>query len=314
MRYYKLVTKFAIGFYFFSIAAMALLSFSTAYGQKTAVTIRSGIEQNKISDAWKDALTSRMSAQRLDSMAAIKRELSAEEIKWGTLINSNAFRWNSFRDSLLTPFRGTNIHDTIFVMLGFLGDDDAFTYKYRTVCLDLTALHRAYGSADEAVNKERIDRIFSHEYTHLLHKKWAVQHKLQLHSFMDSILWECLYEGIGMYRSLSAKWLPVNGTLPQLTVQTVDRLSLIFVERLITIKTSSSLTDEEKTRLNAGLSRGPVDQKWGAFPVAVWLLQEAGGDETKLKAWINRGPQAVIMLAKKYLSGNNLAKFKKTFP
>jgi hypothetical protein len=291
----------------------ALLCASLHAAAQKALFIQTGIEGDSMSRNWKSAIRPRMSAARFDSMTSLRRTLSAEELKWQSLISAKAAKWNSFRDSLRVPFANTYIHDTVFVLLGYLGNDDGFTWQYRTVCIDLTALYRAYGDADQPVNNERIDRVFSHEYTHLLHKEWARQHRLQLTSFRDSILWECIYEGIGMYRSLSAKWLPVNGVLPPLTMQTMQKLTPVFVDRLTTIQSAASLTNEEKERLNAGLSRGPVDQKWGALPVAIWLLLEAGGDEKKLNAWIQRGPEGVIALARKYLTGKDKEKFESSF-
>ena len=50
-----------------------------------------------------------------------------------------------------------------------------------------------------------------------------------------------------------------------------------------------------------GLSMGPFEQKWGALTVALWLAQEARGDNTRLQKWVDAGPAGVLMLTKKYL-------------
>ncbi|HEY0677247.1 MAG TPA: hypothetical protein VGD17_03130 [Chitinophagaceae bacterium] len=268
---------------------------------KKVIIVRSGIEGDRISTQWKKAVESRMSADRLDSFARIRKDISSEEQEWKALIDARANKWNGFRDSLRRPFGNTYISDTIYVMTGYLGNDDGFTFEFNTVCLDITALYRAYGSAKLPVNDNRIDRIFSHEYTHVLHKEWARQNKMRLRSFRDSILWECLYEGIGMYRSLSPKWLPVHDTLPQITRETLAALYPVFAGRMQSIHSDTAFTAERKEQLNAGLSRGPVDKKWGALPVGIWLALEAKGNDNNLYQWISKGPEAVLLLAEKYL-------------
>ncbi|HET6765825.1 MAG TPA: hypothetical protein VFH08_00455 [Chitinophagaceae bacterium] len=282
----------------FGLIPSLLLIISFAKGQ---IKVREAIVSNGLSVEWKEALKTRMSEESIDSFGAIKRSLTVDELAWKRLIESKAALWNSWRDSLAVPFKNIEIHDTVFVLLGFLGVDDGFTFGSRTVCIDLTALQRAYGNADLRENYSRIDRIVAHEYTHLLHKKWAKEKKYQPLTFKDSILWECLYEGVGMYRSLNAKWLPVNDTLPMITTTALEKLYPVFVDRITTVVRNPALSNEEKVRLNANLSRGTVDKKWGAFPVAIWLLLEARGDEKELIPWINKGPEAVLKLADKYL-------------
>jgi hypothetical protein len=288
-------------FLIFSIPQATTARNPVRYGNPTAVIIQSGFTNNTISDHWKDALKSRMDQSSLDSLARIHRPLSSEELEWQQLITAKALRWNSFRDSLSILFPQIQLPDTIQVLLGFQGNDDGFTFGKRTVCIDLTALCRAYGKASLQENDSRIDRIFSHEYTHLLHKAWAVRNNLQLTNFKDSILWECLYEGAGTYRSLNARWLPVNGVLPAATTAALQELYPVFAERLILIGSSVSLAEDEKVFLSSHLSRGNVNQKWGAFTVAIWLTLEGQGDERKLAAIINKGPAVVLQLAHKYL-------------
>jgi len=122
-----------------------------------------------------------------------------------------------------------------------------------------------------------------------------------------------MYEGVGMYRSMSAKWFPKGDSLSEISSKTFKTLYPIFAERLITIETSKNLSEEDKTRLHRNLSRGSMKKKWGALPVAVWLAMEAKGDDKKLIPWINMGPDAIIPLAKKYLTGDNKIRFIKTF-
>jgi len=278
------------------------------------VIVKVGVINEQISKDWKNAIESRMTPKELDSMSSLKRPLTNEENSWIKLIKSKTNRWNLFRDSLATPFSRPRVTDTVCVLLGAFGVDDAFTYKYNTVCFDLTALQRVYGNSYLPENQDKIDRIFAHEFTHLLHKDWVSRNKFLLKTFKDSVLWECLYEGIGMYRSLPKKWLPQNGVLPEISKNALDELCPIFVDRLTTIESSGGLSEADKNRIRANLSRGTVSKKWGAFTVAMWLALEANGDDRKLTYWINGNVNSIIILARKYLTGSNKEKFEKIFP
>lgn len=265
------------------------------------IIVEAGIDHNHVSQKWLDALESRQSKAYLDSLAQVSRPMTPAEKQWLELMQSKAAYWNTFRDSLNIPFGNIALQDTIYVLAGYLGDDDGFTYQHETICFDLTAFQENYDSANLSDNKKRIDRIFAHEYTHLLHKAWAEKNKLELKNFKDSILWECLYEGIGMYRSLSKKWMLKNDSLPQLTREALDKLYPVLTARLIEIHQLENPTAEDKAALNKNLSRGNIDKKWGAFPMAIWLMQEAKGDDKNLIPWINGGPQSVIKLAMAHL-------------
>jgi len=282
-------------------------------GDVKQVIIKPGVVDYKVSSEWLDALKTRETKEYRDSLGQLSRPLSANESRWFELIESKAHSWNQMRDSLKVPFDNITINDTIYVLLGYRGKDDGFTYKYQTVCFDLTALYNTYGSAYDPVNDNRIDRLFAHEYTHLLSKEWVRQKNLQVNNFKDSILWECMYEGIGMYRSMSAKWFPIGGKLSETSAKTFKMLYPIFTERIITIDTMDSFSPEDKIRLNKHLSKAPMDKKWGALPVGVWLAMEAQGDDAKLQKWIDMGYEAIIPLALKYLERESKVKFEQHF-
>jgi len=278
-----------------------------------AVLVNLCIENNKISTDLRNALTTRQSEKYLDSLSQVKRSLTKEENEWYELIGSRTKQWIQLKDSLKVPFGNIYINDTTYVFLGYQGSDDGFTYQYQTVCFDLSALQNAYGSAKDSINTNRMDRLFAHEYTHLLSKEWARQKELKLTNYKDSILWECIYEGMGMYRSMSTKWFPIGDSLSDVSLRTFESLYPIFSEHLTTIHTSKELSEVDKIRLHKNLSRGSMKQKWGALPVGVWLALEANGDDKNLIQWINKGPDAVIPLAMIYLRGESKIEFEKTF-
>jgi hypothetical protein len=283
------------------ILLFATLTACTDIPDGKKIVVEAGVYQNQISQQWIDALQSRQSKAYIDSLTLVSRPMNAAEQSWLQLMQSKAVYWNTLRDSLQVPFNGINLKDTVYVLTGYLGEDDGFTYQDNTICFDLTAFQENYDSATLPENNNRIDRIFAHEYTHLLHKAWVKKTNLTLKNFKDSILWECLYEGIGMYRSLSKKWMLQNDTLPLITREALEKLYPVFVEKLIQVHELQNPSATEKTALNKNLSRGNTDKKWGAFPIAVWLMQEAKGEDKNLIRWIDGGPQSVIDLALIYL-------------
>ena len=288
--------KLSIG----SIVLLLCIQACTAQSKKI-VLVKPGVINNQLSPEWKDALVTRMDKEELDSMAGLNRALTSEEQAWFKLIQSKTTKWNAFRDSLGVPFGNPRLADTLYILLGGFGVDDAFTYGPRTVCLDLTAFQANYGMAGLAENSERVDRIFSHEFSHLLHKDWMRKHAFTPKTFKDSVLWECMYEGVGMYRSLGMKWFPKNGVIPDITKTALENLYPQFIQHIATIQSSDNLSEQQKKEIRAHLSRGPVDKKWGAFTVAIWLSLEANGDDRKLVDWINKGMDAIIPLSKKYI-------------
>ena len=301
----KIKCIFLIGFILSLLLSVTAHSQAVITKSSDTIIVQPGFVQDKASATWLKALRSRMPADKVDSISKVRQQVTVLEKGWKQLIETKAFNWKYFRDSLSIPFGSLKLSDTIYILTGYGGYDDAFTYGSQTVCLDLTALQMEYGNADLPENNSRMDRLFAHEYTHLLHKAWAIKTKLELKTFRDSILWECLYEGIGMYRSLNARWLPVEGKLPAITIQALKELYPVFAERIQVIGSRGQLTAQERISLNKNLSRGPVNKKWGAFPVAIWLALEAGGDDQKLAYWVNLGPEAVTMLSKKYLVSGN---------
>ena len=66
------------------------------------------------------------------------------------------------------------------------------------------------------------------------------------------------------------------------------RRAVIFVERMSALAQNPSASEE--ARLVADLSRGPFEKKWGALLVALWLGEEAAGDDLHLRPWVAAAP------------------------
>lgn len=250
---------------------------------------------------WLNALKSRQSTDYIDSIASLQRELNREENGWYTLIQSRLAAWKNFPDSLQDLFPDADLPDTVEIWIGFLGEDDGYTYQSNVVCLDVTAFHRAYGEAENPENPTRVDRIFAHEYTHLLQKAWMRDRGWEPRNFVDSIAWECWYEGIGMYRSLHPRWLPVDGKLPEISQQLLHKLEPRFRAHWIKSQ-ESNLNEVEKIAIRRNLSRGKVTEKWGAMTIALWLSLEATKGKDRLLHLIQLGPGMIKELEKLYLT------------
>jgi len=219
-------------------------------------------------------------------------------MEWADLVRRKASTWATWTDSLMIPFGDVALPDTVLILLGTIGGEDAFTPSNSEIAFDLSRLYDIYGPATDVENENRIDRFYAHEVTHLLHKAWQTDHVVTLQSPLDVALWDCLVEGLGNYRSLSAKWVSGDGELTEHAHATLDRLQPILVERLVALSTS---TDEQAAPLMQGLSSGPFADKWGALTTALWLAQEAAGDPVALQPWVEAGPAGILELARTHL-------------
>ncbi len=255
-------------------------------------------EDGAVTPEWIEAL--RYLRHQTDISAAQfgQKVLTDEDTGWANLIKTKLPGWAAMADSLAIPFGAITPPGTVTILLGNQGGEDAFLYKDSTICFDLHKLHHEYGDALTAINIDRIDRFFAHEFTHVLHKAWRKQHPLDLDSPLDAALWNCLTEGLGNYRSLSDKWVTENGALAEHAKTVLSRLQPVFVQRISALRHAG---DEEAANLMEGLSMGPFEQKWGALTVALWLAQEAQGDDANLQKWVEAGPEGILTLAQKYL-------------
>src|SRR5262245_52154031 len=125
----------------FKQTVQAQVGSGSSTGHTKVVIPEHGVKGNMVTARWKNAIESRLTAERFDSISRLARSLSAEENKWIDLIKSRSGEWNLYRDSLAVPFGGSKVPDTVYVLMGSFGYDDAFTFQFNTVCFDLTALH-----------------------------------------------------------------------------------------------------------------------------------------------------------------------------
>jgi hypothetical protein len=270
-----------------------------AAGTRTKLIIRSGQDADgRPTREWLRAISVFHRDQSLQEFSQSPAPLTTEQVLWAELIKQRALLWPDQVDHLLTPFRGVSPPASVVIILGNIGGSDAFIAENINIAFDLGRMQLLYGSADTAVNSDRVDRFFAHEFTHVLHKEWRRTYQPSIQTPLEQALWVCLTEGLGNYRSLSSSWTDAQGDLSQHAKDVLTRLQPVLVERLSALENA---TDDEAPALMKGLSLGPFEEKWGALPVALWLTQEAKGDDRKLQKWVDAGPWGIVSLATKYL-------------
>lgn len=284
----------------FSCVKQGNLQQTDGVKSNTHLRLEYGFQQDGYpTDAWITAIHLRYEKSLIDSLRQTQHEPNKEEQTWIQLIESQQSNWKEWIDSLAVPFKQPQLPKVVTIIIGALGGEDAFTYQDSTICFDVTRLQNIYGVANSKGNKDRINRFFAHEMTHILHKAWLKNHNRSRDTFLEDALWDCYLEGIGNYRSLSAKWVSKKGKLTPYGKKVMAELQPIFVERLLALEHA---TADEADLLMKNLSSGPFTKKWGALTCAIWLAKEAKGDDRRLQPWVERKAWGVLELAKRHLT------------
>jgi hypothetical protein len=213
---------------------------------------------------------------------------------WSALIASRTETWVREVPALSLPFSPICGPESVRVVVSNQGED-AFTPDPRTIQFNAARLLALYGDPGLAENRDRIDRFFRHEYTHLLQKAWLAEHPYRADTPIRRALAEIWGEGLGNYYSLSARWRGVSDT----AVRTRGELEPRFVARVAALACAS---DDIAAPLVADLSNGPFDQKWGALPAALWLEAELKDNPDALRNFAAAGPDGIWALAGRHLA------------
>ena len=285
------------------LAALPLAFTTTLSGQRGVpprVTIVSGTRSDGAATRlWLAMLRRRLGQDEFDSVARIRRTSTADDEAWARLIESESRSWPAAADSLRLVFNLVSLPE-VRIVLGNRGAEDAFTHDSTTMGMDLAALQRVYGDAAQDINRDRVNRFFRHEYVHTLQKRWLARHPFGRRSFLDDAVFDAWAEGLGNYYSLSRDWRPAGGTPSPATATTLAELEPILVERFTSLACADSAA---AARLLRGLSSGPFTKKWGALPVALWLLADQAVDSGALHRFATGGPPAFWDLAERHVSG-----------
>jgi hypothetical protein len=282
------------------------LSWPATLLARPALNVEPGVEPGGWpSPAWLSAVRAFNDEVALEALAGVRKPWSEQESAWARLIASRSAEWAARQGELQVPFGDVEVPDAVTIVLGNQGGNDAFVAGDNVIGFDLSRLLAVYGPASAPGNSDRIDRFLAHEYTHILHKAWRRNAGLLLTTPLEHALWGCLTEGLGNYRSLSARWRDDQRRLTPLAMQTLERLQPEFTTRIAALEHA---TGGEAETLMAGLSMGPFEQKWGALPVALWLAREAQEGDAALHYWVEQGPRGVLELARKHLPADLAAR------
>lgn len=283
------------------VLTCALLLPAGAAAAIERISLTVAVEANgRATPLWAEVLERRgNSADSVEAAVELRRPLDAREAAWArrfaalaTDIPTRLEVWAA----LFAPVEGPA---AIRVVLGNRGGEDAMTHDATTIAFDLAKLQALYGDAESAENRARLERLFLHEYVHLLQKAWLAQHPQPAASAFERALGEIWSEGLGNLVSMSDRWRSDGGRPSPAAVEALARLEPRFVERLAAL---ACATPTEAARLTADLSNGPFAEKWGALTAALWLEREASLDRRALRRFVQAGTPGVLDLAGRHLS------------
>ena len=243
---------------------------------------------------WMEMLGRRLAPKDVEDAAALRRPINDAQRAWADAVRARLRFWTVRMVELAEPFEPVTPPESVRIVLGNRGGDDAFTHDPTTIGLDLARLQSEYGDATSDENRDRLDRFFDHEYSHLLFKAWLPAHPQPGSSPFELALQEMWGEGFGNYRSMSERWRATAGTYSRTGRNALNRLEPILVERLTAL---ACATPEAAAPLVADLSRGPFDRKWGALPVALWLDSEASMAPDAPRRFVQEGVAGLVALA-----------------
>jgi len=270
----------------------------------STLVFRLGVDASgAASEDWRAILQRRLSQEEYEEVAELRHPLTDDDRAWEALIRSRRPEWSEATSAIAALYAPAPPPERVAIVLGNRGANDAFTHDPSTMGFDLAALETAYGSATLPVNTERIDRLFTHEYAHLMQKSWVRDHPYDANTPLRVALLGIWLEGLGNVHSMSERWRATDGVTSEKSKATLEVLQPRFIARLAAITCAD---DDAIAGLTADLSKGRFDRKWGALTVALWLDQEMSLDRSAYRRLVEDGPDGVIDLAHRHLP-NNLA-------
>lgn len=252
-----------------------------------------------MTEMWSKAIRDRHDEAEFKILTKVPHPFQPDEIAWFEFIKREAAIWRTAIPALNAPFDSIKPPNNVVLLLGNFGGDDGFTYDTDTIGLDLRAWVENYGKPDRPGSADRVQRILSHEYTHLLVARWAKQRPpFARDTPYSRAIWRLFNEGLGNYYSLPQEWRAINGALPTISQKVQEQNIPILVDRLHRLKHADP---NEETALVKGLTSGPFDKKWGAVTIALWLSEEQSLDANALRNFVSAGPQSVHKFIDRHL-------------
>ena len=275
---------------------------SAPRAQARHLTITVAIDrQGRATPQWIGLIRDRIDANELAGVRMSPRALSGDDNQWIATIKATAPTWFNDTGTLDAPFRQAAPPAALAVVIGAQGGDDAFWTLPDTIAFDLSALNNAYGYNDPATRPALVGRLLSREYT-----------RLRLNLYLDANGWSperaakdpflaalrSLYvQGLATLRAIQddRRWLNEDRTPTADAKKALAELQPVMVERL-----KGLLANRSPQTSNAWLhemSQGPLDRRWGALPIALWLASDTGYDTDGIATWIEGKPDGILQLA-----------------
>ena len=278
---------------------LVAMSWADAHAADPVLRVVVGVtDSGDATQQWLSMLRRRLADAPYDSVARLRRPLSSSDSAWVALIRSRVPEWERELPALARTFAPIVPPGRVAIVLGNRGANDAFTHDQVTIGFDLAALFAEYGDPDTDENSERIDRLFRHEYVHLLQKAWLAEHPYDAGSPLRVALADIWAEGLGNYYSMSTRWRATNGTPSGAATRALETLEPRFAARLAALACAAPA---QASGLMRDLSWGRFDQKWGALTPALWLEAEASVSDEALRRFVLAGPDGVWALAARHL-------------
>jgi hypothetical protein len=277
--------------------ALTAARIHTAAAQDLNVTV-AVTKDGRAAGRWLAMIRPRLTEAELRAIGPLRKPLSPAERAWADLIRSRETVWEGEIPVLAADFEPVAPPARVEIVLGNRGGPDAFVSD-PVIGFDLGALQAAYGAAALPENAERIDRLFRHEYVHLLQKAWLRERPYATDSPLRAALAEIWAEGMGNYRSLSARWRADDGRPSAAAAEARAVLEPRLVARISAL---ACAPPQRAAELTADLSTGRFDEKWGALPAALWLEAETARSRRALRDFVLAGPDGVWGLAARHLA------------
>jgi hypothetical protein len=257
-----------------------------------------GLDGNgRATQQWQEMIARRLPEAEFRKIESLTKPYTPAEAAWVRLVQLRRPQWETEISKLAVPFSPVAAPDARIV-LGNRGGEDAFTHDPHTIGFDVERLNALYGDAESDSNAALIDRLFRHEYTHLLQKAWVRDHPLRTDTPLRAALADIWLEGMGNYYSLSEAWRFVQGKPSPKAAEALTVLEPRLMTRLAALACAAPENTQE---LSKNLSSGPFDHKWGALPVALWLEAESANADF-LRGFIIAGEDGVWALASRNLT------------
>lgn len=279
---------------------VAILIFATAPGEASLVTVKRGLKADGTpTHQWTQLV--RMSLGNEISTLG-RHNFSESDKNWMRSIQLNLQQVSAEIQNASKLFASNDLENGYTLMLGKGAGKPVFACDSKIICIDLETLEKLYKNSSEPSKQGIATSLIEKEFILGLAQQMGARNKYY-DDPMKAALWNLLSASLATYSTLGAEWLPYKGRVPKHSSEFLQKWSPIFIER-ITKKRSSS-----KDHLDLILTED--HENAGAIAVSIWLVQETQKDSKKISDLIQKGPEAVIYLAKKYLPQDLKPRLKK---